>query len=70
MLPRKKKISTILPSDLLAEAGRLTKVNQTETLILALKELVRSFKRESIVNLKGKLDISFEVAKERQRNRF
>lgn len=66
----KKKISTILPSDLLREAGKLTKANQTDTLVMALNELIRAYKRKSIFNLKGKLRIDFNVDEERERGRF
>ena len=66
----KKKISTILPADLLAEATGLTHLNQTDTLILALKELIRGHKRSSILNLKGKLSIDFDPDKDRERRRF
>lgn len=66
----KKKISTILPSDLLSEATKLTRLNQTDTLALALSELIRSFKRRSIADFKGKLKIDFDVDKDRERRRF
>lgn len=67
---RKKKISTILPAELLSEAARLTGVNQTDTIVLALKELVRSHKRASIFELKGRLKINFDVDQSRERARF
>jgi hypothetical protein len=66
----KKKISTILPAELLSEASKLTSLNQTDTLILALQELVRSYKRKTIVGLKGKLKINFDADRDRERSRF
>lgn len=70
MKNKKKKISTILPDRLLSEATGLTQLNQTETLILALEELVRSFKRKSLLGLKGKIKIDFNVDKDRERRVF
>lgn len=59
---KKKNISAILPADLLAEAGKLSASNQTETIVLALQELIRSHKRRSIAGLKGKCKIDFSDA--------
>jgi hypothetical protein len=70
MKSKKKKISSILPAALLSEATNLTRLNQTDTLVLALAELIRTYKRESIVNLKGKLKIKFNVEQDRERSRF
>jgi hypothetical protein len=70
MKARKKKISSILPAALLSEATELTQLNQTDTLALALQELIRSFKRKSIVNLRGKLKIDFDIERDRERSRF
>lgn len=70
MQVKKKKISTILPKELLSEAARLTKANQTDTIVLALKELIRSHKRSSIFGLKGRLRIHFDIEKDRERDRF
>ncbi len=70
MKSTKKKVLFIPPADLLAEARKLTKLNQTDTLVLALNELIRSYKRKSIFKLKGKLNIEFDVEKSRQRSRF
>lgn len=67
---KKKKISSILPADLLSEAIDLTQLNQTDTLVLALGELIRTYKRRSIVDLKGKLKIDFDVERDRERGRF
>ena len=67
---KRKKISTILPAELLAQAVKLSETNQTDTIVLALKELVRGHKRKSILSLKGKINITFDVNKERNRNTF
>ena len=70
MKTAKKKISTILPAALLGEATKLTQLNQTDTLTLALSELIRSIKRNSISNLKGKLRVDFDIDLDRERRRF
>lgn len=70
MKTKKKKISSILPAELLSEAIALTQLNQTDTLVLALGELIRTYKRRSIVDLKGKLKIDFDVERDRERSRF
>ncbi len=67
---KKKKISTILPAELLAQAVKLSETNQTNTIVLALRELVRGHKRKSILTLKGKLNIDFNVDRERSRDIF
>jgi len=67
---KSKKISTILPRDLLAEATRLAESNQTDTIIAGLHELIRSFKRRSLSHIKGKLHIDFDVQQDRERLRF
>lgn len=70
MSTKKKKICSILPADLLSEATELTQLNQTDTLMLALKELVRLYKRKSILDLRGRLKIDFDVNRDRERDRF
>ena len=70
MKAKKKKISSILPADLLSEAVQLTDLNQTDTIVLALAELVRAYKRKAIVGLKGKLVVDFDVERDRERGRF
>lgn len=65
-----KKLSCFVPEDILKEAVALTELNQTDTLIEGLKELIRANKRKSILNLKGKLKIKFDIEKDRQRARF
>ena len=67
---KRKKISTILPVALLNEAVRLSNANQTDTLIAALQDFVRAFKRRTILDLKGKINIDFDIEKDRERSRF
>jgi hypothetical protein len=65
-----RKIATNLPSDLLQEATRLTGLNQTQTLIEGLRELIASRKRQKLLSLRGKLHIDFDARKARQRKRL
>lgn len=67
---KKKKISSILPAEILSEAVRLTGVNQTDAIVMALKELIRSYKRTSILDLKGRIKINFNADIDRERKRF
>lgn len=69
MNSKKKKISSILPADLLEEATALTGENQTDTLVLALKELIRAQRRTSVFDLKGRLKIDFDILRDRERAR-
>ncbi len=62
-----KKIATNIPSDLLEEATRLTGLNQTQTLVEGLKELISQKKREALLALRGKLSIYVNTHKTRQR---
>ena len=65
-----KKISALIPSELLAEATRLSDSNQTEAIISGLQELIRAKKRSTVFDLKGKIKIAFNVESERERARF
>lgn len=65
-----KKISTILPAKLLEDACALSKANQTDTLVKALKELIGSYKREKLLSLHGKISIKFNADRDRERSRF
>ena len=69
-MKKNKKISALIPADLLAEAAKLTDSNQTEALISGLKELIRAKKRSSVFDLRGKLKINYNIASERERSRF
>lgn len=66
---KNKKISAFIPKDLLTEATSITELNQTEAIILALKELIRAKKRSSILDLKGKIKIKFDIDRDRERAR-
>ena len=61
MCKKKKKIATNLPSDLLLEAVQLSGLNQTAAIIEGLKELVKREKLNQLVQLEGKLDISYDI---------
>lgn len=67
---KNKKISTNIPKDLLLEACKLTHLNQTDALIAGLKELVAQHSRESLLDLKGKIKIDFDLNQIRQRVRL
>lgn len=62
-----RKIATNIPNELLREAVRLTGLNQTQTLIEGLKELIAQKKRIALLALKGKLHFSINTSKTRQR---
>ena len=62
-----KKISAFLPADLLAEAMASTELNQTDTIISALKELVAKQERIKALKNLGKIHIDFDVEQSRQR---
>ena len=62
-----KKIATNIPNELLSEAVKLTGLNQTQTLIEGLKELIAQKKRMALLALKGKLHFAINTNKSRQR---
>lgn len=64
-----KKVATNIPVALLDEASRLTGLNQTQTLIAGLRELIAERKRQRLLELKGKLHVEFEPGRSRQRRR-
>ena len=65
-----KKISTNIPEELLQKACDLTSLNQTETLIAGLKELIAQHEREAILDLKGKIKFDLNLEEIRQRVRL
>lgn len=67
---KNKKISTNLPADLLNKACELTNLNQTDTLIAGLKELIAAHERQAIVGLKGKVKIRLDLDRMRERTRL
>ena len=64
-----KKVATNIPTALLEEASRLSGLNQTQTLIAGLRELIAERKRQGLIELKGKLHIDFDPDRSRQRRR-
>jgi hypothetical protein len=62
-----KKIATNIPQELLEEAIQLTGMNQTQTLIEGLKELIAQKKRRELLSMKGQIHITANLAKSRQR---
>jgi hypothetical protein len=68
-MAKTKKVATNLPEDLLREATRLTGLNQTQTLVAGLRELVAEQRRQRILGLKGRLRIQVDTDLTRQRSR-
>lgn len=64
-----RKIATNLPEYLLDEAVRLSGLNQTQTLVAGLQELVAKYKREALLSLHGKLHIRVDTNKTRRRRK-
>jgi hypothetical protein len=66
-MTKKRKIATNLPDDLLREAQEATGLNQTQTLVEALKELVAAHKRARLLSLRGKLHFTYDSNESRKR---
>ncbi len=66
---RIRKIATNIPSDLLDEAVQLTGLNQTQTLVEGLKELIAKKKRLDLLFMRGKIYIHVNTDKTRKRIR-
>ena len=64
-----RKIATNIPSDLLDEAVQLTGLNQTQTLVEGLKELIAKKKRLDLLSMSGKLQIRVDTDRIRKRVR-
>jgi hypothetical protein len=64
-----KKLTVKIPVELLREAVQATGLNQTQTIIEGLKEIVAQGRRHSLLNLKGKIDVKIDVKKLRDRQR-
>lgn len=62
-----RKIATNLPEELLHEAVRLSGLNQTQTLVAGLQELVAKYKREALLSLQGRLPIRVDTDQTRRR---
>ena len=69
-MPKLKKISTSVPEALLKRACEISDLNQTETLIAGLKELVAQAERREVIKLKGKIKIDLDLDKARERVRL
>ena len=67
MKSSRKKISTNLPSAVLSEATKLSGLSQTAAIIEGLHELIKREKRLRLINLEGKLKISWNVKASRAR---
>lgn len=65
-----KKIATNIPEDLLLEAVKATGLNQTQTIIEGLKELIAREQRLSLLGLKGRITFSIDSDKTRERRRL
>ena len=64
-----RKIATNIPRDLLAEATKLSGLNQTQAIIAGLRELVAKQKRQVLYDLRGKIHISVDTNRSRHRKR-
>ena len=64
-----KKIATNIPRNLIKEATQVTGLNQTQTLIAGLRELIASKKRHRLLELRGKLHIAVDTDRTRRRRR-
>lgn len=64
-----RKIATNIPEELLREAVHLSGLNQTQTLIEGLKELIARKKRQALQALQGKLHIRVNTDKTRLRQK-
>ncbi len=65
-----KKVATNIPASLLQEASALSGLNQTQTLIAGLRELIAERKRNELISMRGKFHFKFEPKKSRQRQRL
>jgi hypothetical protein len=66
-MDKKRKIATNIPERLLREATELTGLNQTQTLIAGLRELIAERKRSRLLGLRGRISIGLDVDRVRQR---
>ena len=64
-----KKVATNIPTKLLMEAVRLTGLNQTQAIISGLEELVAREKRIALLKMEGKVKISLDLDKVRERKK-
>jgi hypothetical protein len=66
-MEKRKKVATNIPERLLREATELTGLNQTQTLIAGLRELIAERKRSRLLELKGRISVELDVDRVRQR---
>ena len=64
-----RKIATNIPAALLDEAVQVTGLNQTQTLVEGLKELIAKRKKLELLGMRGKIHIEVDTDKTRKRNR-
>lgn len=64
-----RKIATNIPTGLLEEAVQITGLNQTQTLIEGLKELIARNKRQMLLSMSGKIRIGVDTDVTRRRTR-
>lgn len=64
-----RKIATNIPSSLLEEAVQITGLNQTQTLVEGLKELIARNKRQMLLSMSGKIRIGVDTDVTRRRTR-
>ncbi len=64
---KRKKISAFIPADLLAQAQEALDLNQTDTLISGLREIVERNKRIKLLKNLPKISIKHDVDIVRQR---
>lgn len=65
---RIKKISALIPADLLAKAQAVLDKNQTDTLIEGLREIIDRDRRIKVLTDLPKLSIKYDVDSIRQRH--
>ncbi len=65
----KRKIATNIPAEILDEATKLSRLNQTAAIIAGLRELIKRQKIEKLVALRGKLSFDYDVGVSRGRSR-
>ncbi len=65
-----KKIATNIPYELFKEATELSQLNQTQTIIVSLKDYINQKKREGLLALQGRLHFSVNFNKTRKRKKI
>ena len=65
-----KKVATNLPQELFEEATEATGLNQTQTIILGLRQIIAAKKRAEFLTSKGAVAIDYNVKTVRQRKKL